>query len=165
VAKRPIALLGEEVLRRPAAEVGEIDDEVRALVRDMFDTMYDAEGIGLAAPQVGISRRIIVVDVNDDDHEPMALIDPRVVEEDSSRERAEEGCLSMPGLAAVVERPAKVVVEALTMEGETVRLEGEGLYGRCLQHEIDHLDGVLFLDRISPLKRRMLLRQWKKRKK
>ena len=162
MAKRPIVLLGEEVLRRPAEEVGEIDDEVRALVRDMFDTMYDAEGIGLAAPQVGISRRIIVVDVNDDEHEPIALIDPHVVEEES-RERAEEGCLSMPGLTAVVERPAKVVVEATTIDGETVRLEGEGLFGRCLQHEIDHLDGVLFLDRISPLKRRMLMRKWKKR--
>jgi len=165
VATRPIVLLGEEVLRRPTAEVGEIDDEVRALVRDMFETMYDAEGIGLAAPQVGISRRIMVVDVNDDEHDAIALIDPRIVEESGERDRAEEGCLSMPGLTAVVERPERVVVEAVTVEGNAVRLQGEGLYGRCLQHEIDHLDGVLFLDRISPLKRRMLLRQWKKRKK
>ncbi|HEX2094338.1 MAG TPA: peptide deformylase [Longimicrobiaceae bacterium] len=158
-----IELLGSEVLRQRACEVEEVDDELRRLIDDMFETMYKAEGVGLAAPQVGVSRRVIVVDVHDEEVEPFALINPRVVEASREAEKAEEGCLSIPGISAAVERPARVVVEGLDRDGKPVRVEGDGLLGRCLQHEIDHLDGVLFIDRVSPLKRKMLLQKWKKR--
>lgn len=156
-----IELLGSEVLRRPAAEVKEIDADLRTLIADMFETMYDAEGIGLAGPQVGVSRRVIVVDVRDEGCEPFALVNPRVVERGSGREKAEEGCLSIPGVSALVERVDRVVVEGLNEEGQPVRIEADGLLGRCLLHEIDHLDGVLFIDHLSPLKRNMLLKKWK----
>jgi peptide deformylase len=158
-----IEMLGAEVLRTPAKEVEEIDEELLRLIDDMFETMYEAEGVGLAAPQVGISRRVIVVDVHDEEVQPFALINPRVVESSPETEKGEEGCLSIPGLSALVERPAHVVVEGLDREGNTVRVGGGGLLGRCLQHEVDHLDGILFLDRVSPLKRKMLIQKWKKR--
>lgn len=157
-----IELLGSEVLRAPATEVGEVDAELRRLIDDMFQTMYEAEGVGLAAPQVGISRRLIVVDVREEGREPFALVNPRIVESSAGREKGEEGCLSIPGLVSVVERAERVVVEGLDRDGNPLRVEGAGLLGRCLQHEIDHLDGVLFIDRISPLKRNMLLKKWRK---
>jgi peptide deformylase len=157
-----IEMLGSEVLRRRAAEVVEIDDRLRLLVEDMFETMYEAEGIGLAGPQVGVSRRVIVVDLQQEGSEPFALINPRIVESGSATEKAEEGCLSIPGIAAAVERPARVVVEGMDVDGHPVRIEAEGLLGRCLQHEVDHLDGILFIDRISPLKRRMALQKYKR---
>ena len=158
-----IEMLGSEVLRTPAVEVAEVDDDLRRLIGDMFETMYRAEGVGLAAPQVGISRRVIVVDVHDDEVKPFALVNPRVVESSRETEKGEEGCLSIPGLSAAVERPAHVAVEGLDRDGNPLRVEGGGLLARCLQHEIDHLDGVLFIDRVGPLKRKMLLQKWKKR--
>lgn len=161
MAVMSIELLGSEVLRKPAAEVGEIDDDLRALVKSMYETMYDAEGIGLAGPQVGISRRIIVVDVHEDEHPPFALVNPRVVEAAKATEKSEEGCLSIPGVSGLVERPTRVVVEGLDENGAAVRIEADGLLGRCLQHEIDHLDGVLFIDRLSPLKRDMVLKKYR----
>lgn len=163
MAIRKIEMLGSEVLRRPAAEIAEIGDELRLLIEEMFETMYDAEGIGLAGPQIGESKRVIVVDVGEEGREPFALINPRVVESDSRTEKAEEGCLSMPGLAALVQRPAAVTVEGLDPDGLPVTIRAEGLLARCLQHEIDHLDGILFIDRISPLKRDMLLKKWRTR--
>lgn len=159
----PIKLLGEEVLRCRAEEIEAVDDELRRVIDDMFETMRDAEGIGLAAPQVGIARRVIVVDVHEPEVPPFALVNPRIVEFSPERERAEEGCLSMPGLQAVVERPARVTVEGLDRDGNPLRVSGGDLLARCVQHEVDHLDGVLFLDRVGPLKRDMLLRKWKKR--
>lgn len=157
-----IELLGSDVLRKPAQEIGEIDEDLRVLIADMFETMYDAEGIGLAGPQVGVSRRVIVVDVNEDGASRFALVNPRVVESSREKSKEEEGCLSIPGLSAAVERPDRVVVEGLDEHGRPVKIESEGLLGRCLQHEIDHLDGILFIDRISKLKRDMLLKKWKK---
>jgi peptide deformylase len=162
MAKLKIETLGSEVLRRRAEEVAEVDDEVRSFVADMFETMYDAEGIGLAGPQVGVSRRIIVVDVREDGLEPFALINPVISEPSRETERWEEGCLSIPGVSATVERPMRVVVEGLSEQGTPVRMEAEGMLARCLQHEVDHLDGILFLDRISPLKRRMVLGKYKR---
>ena len=156
-----IELLGSEVLRRRAEEIVDIDHDLRRLVRDMFETMYAAEGIGLAGPQVGVNRRVIVVDVGDEESAPMALINPAVVEASGERDRAEEGCLSIPGVAGVVERATRVVVEGLSETGEPVRVEADGLLGRCLQHEIDHLDGVLFVDRLSPLTRNMVLKKYR----
>lgn len=156
-----IEYLGSEVLRAPAEEVGEFDDDLRALVRSMYDTMYAAEGIGLAGPQVGVSRRVIVVDVHEEEHPPFALVNPRVVESGKATDKSEEGCLSIPGVSGVVERPSRVVVEGRDEQGEEVRIEADGLLGRCLQHEIDHLDGVLFIDRLSPLKRDMVLKKYR----
>ena len=161
MAKLKIEMLGSEVLRRRADEVLEIDESVRTLVEDMFETMYDAEGIGLAAPQVGISRRIIVVDVNEEGKPAFAMINPRVVESGRDTAKSEEGCLSIPGISALVERTERVVVEGLDEDGQPMRVEGDGLLGRCLLHEIDHLDGVLFIDRLSPLKRDMLLKKYR----
>lgn len=156
-----IEMLGSEVLRRRAVEIDEVDDDLRGLIRDMFETMYDAEGIGLAGPQVGVERRVIVVDLREEGSTPLALINPRIVEASSERDRAEEGCLSIPGVAGVVERNSTVVVEALSENAEPVRIEADGLLARCLQHEVDHLDGVLFVDRLSPLKRNMVLKKYR----
>jgi peptide deformylase len=157
-----IELLGAPVLRQRAVEVEAVDEEVRRLARDMFDTMYAANGQGLAAPQVGVSRRIIVVDVPGSGAPAYALINPRLVEQSAETARGEEGCLSIPGVSEVVERPARVVVEALDLEGAPVRIDADGDLARCLQHEIDHLDGILYIDRLSPLKRKLLLARYRK---
>ena len=157
-----IRMLGDPVLREEAVEVEAVDDEVRALARDMFDTMYEADGVGLAANQVGILRRVIVVDPREEGVRPMALVNPRVVSTGEETERVEEGCLSIPGLREVVERQATAVVEALDLDGEPIRIEADGLLARVLLHEIDHIDGILFPDRVSPLKRKMLLKKWQK---
>jgi len=161
---REIVFLGDPVLRAEAEEVSVFDADLRALVRDMFETMYHAEGIGLAAPQVGVSSRVIVLDLRREDHddEPMALVNPRLVWASEETAKQPEGCLSIPTMEEVVERPASVRVEATTPAGETVTIEADDLLARALQHEIDHLDGILFIDRVSTLKRRMLLKKWKK---
>jgi peptide deformylase len=159
---RQIHLLGDSVLRTPASPVAEVTGELHRLIQDMMETMYDADGIGLAAPQVGVSQRVIVLDVHEPGIEPLALINPELIDTSEETDRAEEGCLSIPGLRDVVERPSRVVVRALTPEGAAHQIEAEGLLARALQHEIDHLDGVLFIDRVSPIKRRMLLSRWQK---
>ncbi|HUG40609.1 MAG TPA: peptide deformylase [Longimicrobiales bacterium] len=156
--------LGDPVLRVRAEEIEAVDDELRALARDMLDTMYAEEGVGLAGPQVGVSRRIIVVDPREEGSEPRTLINPRILNASAEEEREEEGCLSLPGLRELVDRSITVVMEALDLDGRTVRIEADGLLARILQHEVDHLDGILFLDRVSPLKRRMLLKKWEKAK-
>src|SRR3954466_7744634 len=155
---RPIVIMGDPVLRTKAADVTEFDDELHELVEDMFETMYHAEGIGLAANQIGVARRILVVDVRDEKDPAagrLALINPRVVRATSNLDKEAEGCLSIPGIEEAVERPWGVWVEAQDLEGKKVTIPAEALLGRALQHEIDHLDGILFLDRISPLKRRL----------
>jgi peptide deformylase len=164
MAKLNIEMLGSEVLRAKAAEIAGPDPELDRLITDMFETMYDAGGIGLAGPQVGVSQRIIVVDVKEEGSAPFALLNPRVVEQSDETDRMEEGCLSIPGVAGVVERPARVVVEGLDPDGRPVRMEADDMLARCLLHEIDHLDGILFIDRLSPLKRNMVLRRYKKQK-
>jgi peptide deformylase len=135
-----------------------VDDEVRRLITDMFETMDAAKGIGLAANQVGIARRVAVVDVEDD---RFALVNPRIVETEG-REAAEEGCLSIPEIYADVSRPERIVVEALDANGAPFRKEATGLKARAIQHEIDHLDGILFLDHLSLIKRQMLLAKWRR---
>lgn len=159
-----IELLGSEVLRQKAEVVTDLDDDLRELVRNMFKTMYQAEGIGLAGPQVGISKRIVVLDVpaNEEDRHICALINPVIVESSELTEKAPEGCLSIPGMEESVVRPTEVVVEALDPDGEPVRIQANGLLARALQHEIDHLNGVLFIDYLSPLKRSMALKKWRK---
>lgn len=166
MAIHDIVLMGDPVLRREAAEVTEFDAGLKTLVRDMFETMYHADGIGLAAPQIGLSKRIIVVDLRreEEDEEPhrIALVNPVVTWEDPVTEKQSEGCLSMPGLEDVVERPVSVRVEGRDPDGRAVVVEADELFARALQHEIDHVNGILFIDRVSPLKRRMLLKKWKK---
>jgi peptide deformylase len=155
-------MFGDPVLRAKAAPVPEITDELRALIDDMFETMYAEDGVGLAAPQVGVGDRVIVVDPRIPEVEPFALVNPVIVQASEEQERGEEGCLSIPGLKDIVERSSRVVVEGMSADGAPVRLPAEGLLARVLQHEVDHLDGVLFIDRVSPLKRRMLLKKWQK---
>lgn len=160
---REIRLFGDPVLREPAEPVAAVDDDVRALVADLVETMYEADGVGLAAPQVGVGLRVIVVDTREEEGAgALALINPRIADTSAETDRAEEGCLSIPGIADIVERPVRVVVEALDPDGEPVRIEADGLSARALQHEVDHLDGVLFLDRLSALKRKMALQKWRK---
>lgn len=161
---REIVIMGDPVLRTPGEDVEVFDEALRELVDDMFETMYSAEGIGLAAPQIGLSMRLCVVDLRKDD-EPdakVALVNPKVVWTSNATAKEPEGCLSIPGLEEVVQRPAKVRIEAKDPDGNDISVEADELFARVLQHEIDHLDGVLFLDRVSALKRRMLLKKWKK---
>ena len=156
MAVQDIRILGDSALRVRCSEVEQIDDEVRQLVDDLMDTMYAADGIGLAAPQVGIPLRVFVYDVREPEIEPGVLINPRFVEAGGSV-RDTEGCLSIPGLNEMVERYSEVVVEGLDRDGRADRLEATDLLSRCLQHENDHLDGILFIDRLSQLKRKLLL--------
>lgn len=161
----PIELLGSPALRQEAQDVTVFDDGLRTLVRDMFATMYHAEGVGLAGPQVGLGKRVLVVDARDED-EPeagrLALVNPRIVEASKATERGTEGCLSIPGVDDLVERSVEVVVEAVDPEGNPLRIEAQGFMARVLQHEIDHLDGILFIDRLSPLKRQLLLKRYRR---
>jgi peptide deformylase len=151
-------LLGSPVLRQHSQAVEVLDNEVRRLIADMFDTMDAAKGIGLAANQVGVARRVAVVDVDDD---RFVMVNPRIIETEG-RASAEEGCLSIPDIYADVTRPDRIVVEALDAEGQPYRREATGLKARAIQHEIDHLDGILFLDHLSLVKRQMLLAKWRR---
>jgi peptide deformylase len=160
--KLQVRILGDPILRQRATEVSELTPELRKLIDDMFETMYAEEGVGLAAPQVGVGHRIIVVDPQDEGSTGFALINPVVIEASQERERGEEGCLSIPTLKDVVERPSTVIIEGQDPEGGKLRIEAEGLLARILQHEVDHLDGILFIDRLSPLKRKLLLAKWQK---
>jgi peptide deformylase len=162
MAERLIHVLGSPVLRERAQEVAVVDDAIRALVVDLRDTMYAANGIGLAANQVGLARRVAVVET--DDHPMIVLINPVILER-NGKERAEEGCLSIPDIFGEVNRATRIVVETTTTDGAREQLEVTDLAARAVQHEIDHLDGVLFLDHLSPLKRRMLLKKWQKSRK
>ncbi len=156
-----IRVLGDPILREDTVPVGEVTDELRTLAADMFETMYLAKGIGLAAPQVGRSERIAVVDVDD---KPLVIINPEIVEADAKTAKAEEGCLSIPDIYGDVERPARVRVRALDLDGKEFEVDADELFARCLQHEIDHLHGKLFVDYLSVLKRRSALAKWAKEK-
>ncbi|HEY8196585.1 MAG TPA: peptide deformylase [Gemmatimonadales bacterium] len=155
---RSLHLLGSPVLRQHSAEVKTVDDEIRRLVADLFETMDAAKGVGLAANQVGVARRVAVVDADGD---RFVMIDPIIVETEGSS-TAEEGCLSIPDIYGDVTRPERVVVEALDQEGARYKKEATGLKARAIQHEIDHLDGIIFLDHLSLLKRGMLLSRWRR---
>ena len=156
---RPILRHGEAVLHRPASPVPAVDAGILRLIDDMVETMYAAPGIGLAAPQIGVSLRVFVVDtsVGSQPGSLLVMINPVFVERDGMQ-LEEEGCLSVPGYTARVERDAHVVVEGLTRDGQPVRHEATGLLARAFQHEIDHLDGRLYVDRLRGLKRQLILR-------
>lgn len=155
---RALHLLGSPVLRQRSAEIGTVDDEVRRLVDDLFETMDAARGVGLAANQVGVARRVAVVDAEGD---RFVMIDPVIVESEGSA-TAEEGCLSIPEIYGDVTRPERVVLEALDRDGNRYRRDATGLKARAIQHEIDHLDGILFLDHLSLMRRQMLLSRWRR---
>ena len=143
MAIRNIRKMGDEVLRKPSKEIKEMTSRTMLLIEDMFDTMYEAYGVGLAAPQVGILKRLVVIDTYEG--QPLVLIHPKIVEKDGEQ-IGDEGCLSLPGKVAVVKRPNHVVCEALDQDMNPIRVEGEGLLARAICHELDHLDGVLYPD-------------------
>ena len=161
MAIREIRIYGDPVLREKADPVDGVDDEVRALARDMLDTLADADGVGLAGPQVGVARRVIVVhppapEPDEVREEPRVLVNPVIVEKGGSVVAAEEGCLSIPEVYETVKRPDRVRIRAVGLDGEDLEISAEGMASRILQHEIDHLDGVLFVDRIGPMRRALL---------
>ena len=148
------------VLKTKARPVERVDDRIRRLAADMFETMYKAPGIGLAAPQVGVSERLIVLDVAEgEERRPMTMVNPELVWRSGDRGVAEEGCLSLPGQYADVTRPQAIKVRFLDEDGVERELEADGLLARCVQHEIDHLDGILFVDHLTALKRNMIMRK------
>ena len=162
---RKLHLLGSPILRQRAEPVPGVDDAVRRLIDDLFETMYAAKGVGLAANQVGIAQRVAVVDTGGETPDPLVLVNPTIVERGEETETAEEGCLSIPEIFGDVERPVSIVLEATDRTGTPFRLEASGYRARAIQHEIDHLDGVLFLDHLSAVKRSLLLSKWKRLRK
>lgn len=164
---RNILIHPDPRLKSKADPVQSVDDTLRALADDMLETMYDAPGIGLAAPQLGILQRMLVMDCVKDDMatpEPMVLINPSVIETSDETNVYDEGCLSIPDQYAEVERPAVVKVEWMDLDGNTVQQQFDGLWATCVQHEIDHLDGKLFIDYLKPLRRQMITRKMQKLK-
>lgn len=154
----------EKILKEKTLPLTTLDDNTQRLIDNMIETMYAANGIGLAANQVGVPKRLCVVDVSSVDEEKrplMVLINPVIIEKEGN-EKAEEGCLSLPGYLTMINRAEKVCVQGLDRNGNLIEIEGTGMLSRALQHEIDHLDGLLIIDRISPIKREFFKRKYKK---
>ncbi len=156
-----IRLYGDPVLREKAEAVGAVDDDVRRLAADLLETMASADGVGLAAPQIGVSRRVIAIhppadETTNERPAPRIILDPEIAEKAGEQEAAEEGCLSIPGIYEVVKRASRIRVRGRDLEGRVWEETVEGIVARILQHEIDHLDGVLFVDRVGPLRRALL---------
>lgn len=164
--EREIVKYGARILRQTCTPIQAVDDETRALVQDLLDSMRSADGVGLAAPQIGEARRVIVVDVSQQEpyRPPVALVNPEVMEA-SGTQVGEEGCLSFPDLYGDVERAEEVSIRALDPEGHLVEITADGFFSRALQHEVDHLDGTLFIDHLSPLKRQLMRGSLKRLKK
>jgi peptide deformylase len=165
VTVRTLHILGSPVLRQRAAPVTRVDDEVRRFVDDLFETMRAAKGVGLAANQIGVAQRVAVVDVGEEDPGPLVLINPVIVARGDERDTAEEGCLSIPEIYGDVERDVAITIEALDRDGRPYGVDLKGYKARAVQHEIDHLDGVLFLDHLNAVKRGLLLSKWKRSRK
>jgi len=167
MAIRPILTAPDPRLKVVSVPVEKVDAEIRALVDDMIETMYDADGIGLAAIQVGVPKRVLVMDIDQKDGKknPKAYINPKILWASEEMATFEEGCLSVPEIWDEVERPAKIRAEYLDRDGKRHEIEAEGLLATCLQHEMDHLDGILFVDHLSKLKRSMAMRKLQKAKK
>lgn len=152
----------ERILKQKTTPVDNIDDHIQRLIDNMIETMYAARGVGLAANQVGVSKRLCVIDVSsvDEERKPLiVLINPIIIGEEGNK-KAEEGCLSLPGYITMIDRAEKVYVQGLDRNGKKIEIEGTGMLSRALQHEIDHLDGLLLIDRISPIKREFLKRKY-----
>jgi len=148
-------------LRIKAKPVDRVDDEIRQLIDDMLETMYNAPGVGLAAPQVDVSKRVIVIDISEHRNDSLCLVNPEIVDKQDV-EQMEEGCLSVPGIYEMVERAAHVRVKALNRDGESLEMEADGLLAVCIQHEIDHLEGKLFVDFLSEIKRKRIRKKVEK---
>ena len=161
MAIRHILHFPDPKLHNQSQIVEVVDDEIRTLVDDMLDTMYDAPGIGLAAPQVDVFKRIMLVDISDDKSEPLVFINPEIIDS-GGKEKMEEGCLSVPGIYETVERADWIKVRALDRDGNPFEMEADGLKAVCIQHEIDHLDGKLFVDYLSSLKRTRIRKKLEK---
>ena len=161
MALLPILEFPDERLRIKAKPVLEVTDETRQLIDDMLETMYAAPGIGLAATQVNIPQRVLVLDLSEEKNEPLALINPELLYREGEEE-TEEGCLSVPGVIETVKRAEKIKIKALNREGATQEFEAEGLLAVCIQHEMDHLEGKLFVDLLSPLKRQLARKKARK---
>lgn len=164
MAKRPILILPDQRLRAVAEPIEKVDDEVKQLAADMLETMYDAPGIGLAAPQIGELRRIVVMDVAKEGQtpDPLVMINPEILKYSDETVVTEEGCLSIPEIYYEVERPAEVTVRYTDLEGKTVERDATDRLAICIQHELDHLDGVLYIDYLSRLKRDRVLKKFQK---
>ncbi|WP_454847995.1 peptide deformylase [Rhizobium binxianense] len=161
---KPLIILPDPVLRQVSKPIERVDADLNRLADDMLETMYDAPGIGLAAIQIGVPRRMLVIDLakEGEDKQPLVVINPEIVRSSDDRSVYEEGCLSIPDYYAEVERPASVTVKYLDRDGKEQTVEADGLLATCLQHEIDHLNGVLFIDHISRLKREMVIKKFTK---
>jgi peptide deformylase len=163
MAKLTILEFPDPRLRTRAVPVEHVDDDLRQLIRDMFETMYEAPGIGLAASQVDVHRRFLVCDVSEEKNRPLVFINPEILDREGS-ETCQEGCLSIPGIYADVSRAERIRVRALDADGKLFEMDADGLLAVCIQHEIDHLDGKLFVDYLSPLKREMVKRKLAKQR-
>ena len=167
MSQRKIVIEPDPILRKKSEMLEKVDDELRALLDDMLETMYDAPGIGLAAVQIGILKRLIVIDISKDQEKknPLFLINPEIISKSKKTSTYEEGCLSLPGHFAEVERPAECQIRFVDYNGKTKELQANGLLATCIQHEVDHLDGVLFIDYLSKLKKDMIVKKLIKHKK
>ena len=161
MTNRTIIIEPDPILRKKSDSLEKVDDEIRSLLDDMLETMYNAPGIGLAAVQVGILKRLIVIDISKEDKkkEPIFLINPKIIFQSSNTSTHEEGCLSLPGYFAEIERPAECHIEYIDYDGKKKEIKANGLLSTCIQHELDHLDGILFIDYLSKLKRDMILKK------
>jgi len=164
MALRDIIILPDKRLRSVSKPVVEISDEIRTLVADMFDTMYDAPGVGLAAIQVGVPSRVVVMDLSkrEAEAEPLVFINPEIAWSSEEKSPYEEGCLSIPDVHEDVERPSRVRIRYLDLDGKPQEADAEGLFATVIQHEVDHLNGVLFIDHISKLKRERIIKKFTK---
>lgn len=156
-----IVLYPDEGLREVCAPIAEMNDDLDKLIDEMFYTMYDAPGIGLAAPQVAVQQRLIVVDVSETKDEPLALMNPEIIQS-AGKITWEEGCLSIPGIYGKVDRPSEILVRGMNRDGQIIEVEARDLLAVCIQHEIDHLNGKLFIDHLSGLKRIRAMQKYKK---
>ncbi|KQO77046.1 peptide deformylase [Rhizobium sp. Leaf262] len=161
---KPLIILPDPLLRQQSKPIEQVDAEIVRLADDMLETMYDAPGIGLAAIQIGVPRRMLVIDISreDEDRKPVVFINPEILTVSDDVSTYEEGCLSIPDYYAEVERPAALTVGYIDRDGKQQTVEADGLLATCLQHEIDHLNGVLFIDHISRLKRDMVIKKFTK---
>ena len=164
---RKIIIEPDPILRKKCSPLEKVDDQTRKLMKDMLKTMYEAPGIGLAAIQIGILKRIVVIDISKDEEKksPLFLVNPEIIFRSKKTSVYEEGCLSLPGQFAEIERPAECHLKYLDFDGKTKELKADGLLSTCIQHEVDHLNGILFIDYLSKLKKNMIIKKLLKQKK
>ena len=165
--KRKILIEPDPILRKKCERLEQVDDSTRKLMKDMLETMYKAPGIGLAAVQIGILKRLVVIDIskNQEKKDPMFLINPEIIQKSEKTSIYEEGCLSLPGQFAEIERPAECFLKYIDYDGKEKELKAKGLLSTCIQHEVDHLNGILFIDYLSKLKKDMIIKKLVKHKK